>query len=62
MYHRLLSAEPLLCCVRDGREKKTTIWLALVEKMLLKVIRNRIEGPLLRYCLISWDGHRLIER
>lgn len=49
MYHRSLSVEPLLCHVRDGRKKQTTIRLALMEKMLLKLIGSRIEGPLARY-------------
>lgn len=61
MYHRSLSAEPLLCCVRDDKKKQMTIWLALVEKMLLKLIRSKITGPLQRY-LIIWDAHGLTER
>lgn len=61
MYHRSLSAEPLLCRVRDDRKKQMMIWLALVEKMLLKLIRSKIMGPLRRY-LIIWDAHGLTER
>lgn len=55
MYHRSFSTEPLLCHVRNGRRKQTTIWPALMEKMVLKFTRRRIEGPLLRYHLINWD-------
>lgn len=52
----------MLCHVRDDRKKQMTIWIALVEKILLKLIRSRIEGPLLRYYLINGDAHGLTER
>lgn len=62
MYHRSLSAEPLPCRVRNDREKQMTIWLMLVEKMLLKLIRSRIMGPFLRHYLINGDAHESTER